>query len=156
MTMLASFDPKKVILTLGLQTVTGFAPDTKLTVSRSNNVSTKTEGVDGDLSINIDSRFSGNLSVNLLHNAEFNKVLAAWVYQLDATGYPFFPVEMEDPSGMAISTVGWIEVQPDYGVAQETGTLEWVIGLQDARLKPSQAAARVTSAATMVKSLLGL
>jgi len=156
MTMLAAYDPKKVICTLGLQTVTGFAPDTKLVISRSNNVSTKTEGVDGDLSINIDSRFSGTLSVSLLHNASFNKVLAAWVFQLGVTGYPFFPVEVEDPSGMSISTVGCVEVQTDYTTAQETGTLEWVIGLQDARLKPSQASARVTSGATIVKSILGL
>ncbi len=154
MTMPASFDPKKVICTLGLQTVTGFAPDTKLVISRSNNVTTKTEGVDGDLSINIDSRFSGTLSISLLHNASFNKVLSAWVFQLGVTGIPFFPVEVEDPSGLNISTVGWIEVQPDYTVAQETGTLEWVIGLQDARLLPSQSAARVSAAESLVSSLL--
>ena len=154
MSTIQSFDPKKVVITLGLETVTGFAPDTKATVTRANGVATSTAGVDGDLSINIDSRYNGTLTVSLLHNASFNNILTSWVMALEQTSFPFFQVDMDDPSGQAISTTGWIETQPDYAVAQETGTMEWVIGLQDARLKPSQKVARLDAARQLVKAVI--
>jgi hypothetical protein len=155
MSTIQSFDPKKAVITLGLQTVTGFAPDTKATVTRANGVATTTSGVDGDLSINIDSRYNGTLTVSLLHNASFNNVLTSWVMALEQTSYPFFPVEMDDPSGQSISTVGWIETQPDYAIAQETGTMDWVIGLADARLKPTQSVARLDATRQLVKAVIG-
>jgi hypothetical protein len=154
MSTIQSFDPKKAVVTLGLQTVTGYAPDTKVSISRANGVATPTVGVDGDISVNIDNRYNGTMTVSLLHNASFNDVLTSWVMALEQTSFPFFPVEMDDPSGQAVSTVGWIETQPDYAVAQETGTMEWVIGLADARLKPSQTVARLDAARQLVKAVI--
>lgn len=141
-----AYDPKKATAVIGGQTPTGLAPDTKYLVSRTNAISTVTEGIDGDISINIDSRFSGTFTLSLLHNSPFNDVISSWVYALDSTGYPFLPFELNDPSGSSISTVCWVETQPDYSVAQETGTLDWVFGLADCRLLPNQETARISLA----------
>ena len=131
-----AFDPSKVTLTLGGMTPTGYAPDTKIVISRANGVSTRTEGVDGDLSINIDPRKSGSLVMSLMHNSSYNDVIYTWLKYVETSGVPFFPVYFEDPSGQMVDTVGWFETQGDYTTAQETSTLEWTIGLKDATLRP--------------------
>lgn len=149
-----AYDPKKVTCAIGGQNPTGVAPDTKFLVTRTNAVSTTTEGIDSDISVNIDSRFSGTFTLSLLHNSSFNDLLTSWVYSLDTTGYPFLPFEMNDPSGSAISTVCWVETQPDYSVGQETGTLDWVFGLADCRLLPNQTTARISSVNQLVQAVL--
>ena len=133
---LKAFDPSKVTLTLGGLAPTGYAPDTKIVISRTNGVSTRTEGVDGDLSINIDPRKSGSLVMSLMHNSSYNDVIYTWLKSVETTGVPFFPVYFEDPSGQMVDTVGWFETQGDYTTSQETSTLEWTIGLKDATLRP--------------------
>lgn len=133
---LKAFDPSKVTLTLGGLAPTGYAPDTKIVISRANGVSTRTEGVDGDLSINIDPRKSGSLVMSLMHNSPYNDVIYKWLKYVETSGVPFFPVYFEDPSGQMVDTVGWFETQGDYTTAQETSTLEWTIGLKDVTLRP--------------------
>jgi len=133
---LKAYDPSKVTLTLGGLAPTGYAPDTKIVISRANGVSTRTEGVDGDLSINIDPRKSGSLVMSLMHSSSYNDVIYKWLKYVETSGVPFFPVYFEDPSGQMVDTVGWFETQGDYTTAQETSTLEWTIGLKDATLRP--------------------
>ena len=140
-----TYDPKKVSCAIGLQNPTGYAPDTKIVINRTNPVSTTTVGVDGDISVNIDNRYTGTATISLMHISPFNDVLNSWVASIEQTGYPFLPFEMNDPSGSAISTVCWVETVPDYSVAQETGEMSWVFGLADARLLPNQATARLST-----------
>lgn len=148
-----AFDPTKASCVLGGISVTGWAPDTKFTVTPNNSRATITEGVDNDVSVNVDSRFSGKLNINLLHNASFNGVLEAWVDQVNLTGNPFFLVSVSDPSGSFLETVGWIEDQAEYGVSQETSTRTWVIGLADSRMQPTRTAALALLAYTDADTL---
>jgi len=136
MSMLKSFDPKTVTLNVAGITFSGFG-DNMLTIDRANGVTTTTVGVKGDISVNVDARYNGTLSFTLLHNAPDNDVMYALVKSYELGQTPFFPVFMEDPSGATISTTGWIETQPSYSIGAETGSLEWVVGLADARLFPS-------------------
>mgnify|MGYP003644944799 CR=1 FL=1 len=131
-----AFDPSKVKLLLGGLEPTGYAPDTKIVISRMNGVSSRTEGVDGDISVNIDPRDSGSLVLSLMHTSTYNDIVYAWLRSVKLTGVPFFPVYFEDPSGQVVDTVGWFETQGDYTTAQETSTLEWTLGLKDATLRP--------------------
>lgn len=153
-TFIKAFDPTKVPVTIGLETVTGFAPDTKVVISRNNSVSTVTEGVDGDISVNLDSRFSGKATISLLNNSPFVSLITAWVASTQATGFPFLPFEMKDPSGQSITTVCWVEEQPDYTISQETGTQDWVFGIQDSRLLPTQTAARTLAAYNLATTVI--
>lgn len=144
-----SYDPKKVSLVTGGISVYGFGPDTKITISRNNMVSTITEGVDGDISVNIDNRYSGKMEIQLLHNSSMNAIYENWLKQVEVTGNPFFPVTFSDPSGSSLSTIGWLEEQPSYDVGTETSTRTWVIGLQDARMYPNATIATVSGVQSM-------
>lgn len=139
---LKSFDPKACTLTLGGVTSYGHAPDTKFNVSKTNGINTPTAGIDGDISVNLESRHLGTFSVSYLHNSSMVDTLSRWAYQVsEGSVTPFILLNMTDPSGSSIATYAWLETQPDYSVAQETGTLEYVFGVQDARLQPSNAEA---------------
>ena len=137
MATLQSFDPTRASVSIAALNVTGWAPDTKFEITPTNSRKTVTEGVDGDISVNIDSRYSGTLTINLLQNASFNRVLTTLSLGTDQANFPFFPVAISDPtSGYSLITQGWIQDEPAHSVAQETGTKTWTIGLQDTRGLP--------------------
>ena len=139
MSTLKAFDPTRAKCVIALNDVTGWAPDTKFTITPTNPRKTVTTGVDNDISVNIDSRYVGTLELNLLQNAEFNSYLQYLNLGGDAANFPFFPVSIADPtSDYYLDTVGWIETEADHSVAQETGTKTWIIGLQDTRGKSSR------------------
>ena len=155
MSEVLTYDPSKVTLTIGGTTVTGFATDTKITISRTNGIAGRTEGVDGDLSINIDPRTSGTLVFSLLHNAAFNDLVYAWLEVVRTSGNPVAPLYFEDPSGQYVDTVCWFETQGDYTMSQETSNLDWTLGIADATLRPvdSEGILGAIQAATIVGDL---
>jgi hypothetical protein len=137
MAQVKSFNPVLDTLILGGVQVTGFS-DTKFTLTPTNNRATTTQGIDGDISVNQDSRFSGTLTINLLQNSDMCRILDAWILQVSiAGGTPFFPVSLASVSSNAsLGTVGWVQDQAEYDVGQETGVRSYVIGVADSRLRP--------------------
>jgi hypothetical protein len=137
MAQVKSYDPTKDTLNLGGVDVTGWA-DSKFTLTPNNSRSTVTEGIDSDISVNIDSRFSGTLTINLMQNSNMCRLLDAWIYSVGTSGgTPFFPVSLKAvSSNTGLGTVGWIQDQADYETSQETGTRSYVIGVADSRLLP--------------------
>lgn len=136
MSQVKQFDPTRDTLNLGGVDVTGWA-DSKFELTPNNSRSTVTEGVDGDISVNVDSRFSGTLTINLLQNSNMCRILDAWVYQVKAGGTPFFPVSLKsETSNGGLGTVGWIQDQAPYATGQETAARTYVIGVADSRLRP--------------------
>ena len=137
MAQVKSFNPVLDTLILGGVQVTGFS-DTKFTLTPTNNRATTTQGIDGDISVNQDSRFSGTLTINLLQNSDMCRILDAWILSASlGNSSPFFPVSLVSVSSNAsLGTVGWVEQQADYETAQETGTRSYTIGVADSRLRP--------------------
>lgn len=134
-----AYDPANVVLNLGGLTPYGYAPDTMINISKTENLVMPQQGILGSTVISRTHNTLGTLTMSLQQVSDFNKVLGAWEQSRDLGVNPvfFFPVIFKDPSsGLGISTYGWVETQPDYTNATESGTLDWVIGLQDARLKP--------------------
>lgn len=153
MATLKSFDPTRCKVIIALNEVIGYAPDTKFTVAPTNSRKTVTEGVDGDISVNVDSRYSGTLTINLLQNATFNKFMQDLALGGNLATFPFFPVTIVDPtSDYFLNTIGWIQEQPEHGVAQETSTKSWVIGLKDTRGQSSEPVA----VGTFVQNNIGI
>lgn len=141
-----AFDSKEVKVILGTVTAFGFAPDSKVTITKDEDLIIPTEGVDGELSLAINNKTKGTMTISLQNTSDFNGYLESWVALSPVTGYVAFPVIMVDPAGSSlISTVGWVQSQPDYSVAGEVGTRDWVIGLQDARTAPTIATAAMQS-----------
>lgn len=142
------YDPKRVTQTLGGVTVTGFVEGSKVSVSKADGITSTTRGIDGDdISININNQKDGTVSFTLMHNHPFNRSMMAWhnAY-IQKTGPYYLPYELNDPSGVSLTTIAWLETQPDYEAAQETGELTWVMHVRDANLQPSQNIARLSAA----------
>ncbi|HDR2377240.1 TPA: DUF3277 family protein, partial [Enterobacter asburiae] len=108
-----AYDPKKVKLYLMTQRVTGFAADTKIVVARNEDNIIPHMGVDGELSAALSRNQSGVITVSLQNTASWNGNLANWQKQASITGLIFFPVLLEGSQGMGLSTIGWIQRQPD-------------------------------------------
>jgi hypothetical protein len=142
------FNPKEDTLEIGGITVTGYA-DSKFTLTPTNGRSTATVGVDGDISVNIDSRTVGTLTVNLMQNSTMCQFLDAHIYAVQKAGKsPLFPLSIDAPtSGVELATVGWIETQADYETGQETSTRSYVIGVADSMTLPRTGTASVRAIA---------
>ncbi|QPI14605.1 hypothetical protein GECvBMG_gp061c [Salmonella phage GEC_vB_MG] len=131
-----AYDPKKVKLYLMTQRVTGFAADTKIVVARNEDNIIPHMGVDGELSAALSRNQSGVITVSLQNTASWNGNLANWQKQASITGLIFFPVLLEGSQGMGLSTIGWIQRQPDLTYGTEVGQMDWEIGILDAWLSP--------------------
>ena len=131
-----AYDPKKVRLYLMTQRVTGYAADTKIVVSRNEDNIIPHVGVDGELSAALSRNQSGVMTVSLQNTATWNAYLANWQKQASVTGLIFFPGQLEGRQGPSISTIGWIQRQPDLTYGTEVGQLDWEIGILDAWLSP--------------------
>lgn len=140
-----AYDPLKVRLFLGTERAYGFSPDTKITVSRNQDAITPTMGVDGELSVALSRDRSGEMTVSLQNTSGFNKFLMNWQRQADVTGLVFFPVQLEGSQGPSISTIGWIQKQPDLTYGSNVESLDWSIGLLDAWYAPDQLSSFVSS-----------
>ena len=147
-----AYDPLKVKLYLGTQKVFGYAPDSKISVSRNSDHAMPHMGTDGELSVALSRDRSGLMTVNLQNTSGFNKTLMLWQRQADVTGAIFFPVQLEGSQGPSISTIGWIQRQPDLEYGSEVGDLSWEIGLLDAWYAPDQ----ISSFLSGTASLLGI
>jgi len=135
LTLGKDYDPSEVKLILGGYSPFGFAPDTKIVVSKAEDLILPVQGTDGDTSIARNRNTLGTMTISLQNTSPSNGILASMDLVARTTGSSVFPVIMEDPTGMAlISTFGWIQTQPDYSVAQTVGQMDWVIGIADATL----------------------
>lgn len=139
-----AYSSSKVRLILGGVTAFGFADDSKIVIAKAEDLVLPLEGVDGELSLAVNNKTMGTMTISLQNTSDFNGYLETFAAQATVTGIVAFPVVMEDPAGSSlITTVGWIQTQPDYNVAGEVGTRDWVIGLQDARTQPNSITATV-------------
>lgn len=129
-----AYDPKKVKLYLMTQRVTGFAADTKIVVSRNEDNTIPLMGVDGELSVALSRNQSGVMTVSLQNTSVWNGYFSDWQKQASVTGLVFFPVLLEGSQGLGLSTIGWIQRQPDLTYGTEVGTMDWEIGILDAWL----------------------
>lgn len=150
------YDPKRVTQTLGGATVTGFGEASKVTITKADPLTSTTRGIDNEKSININTLTDGTVSFTLLHNHPFNLTMMAWAngYR-QRSGLYYLPYELNDPSGVGLSTLVWLETVPDYTAGQETGELTWVLHAQDAMIQPSQSTARAAAGSLLSGINLG-
>lgn len=129
-----AYDPEAVTLLIGGYAPTGFAADTKITITKAAELIAPYVGVDGDVSLAIDRNTIGTMSIHLQNTSPSNVVIAAFARVASTTGVVAFPVMLIDPQGAKMVTNGWIQSQPEMTVGSTVGVMSWVIGLQDARL----------------------
>lgn len=134
LTGVMAYDPSQVILSLGGWEPWGFAADTKIVINKTNDIINPYSGTDGDVSLALSRNRLGTLTMSLQRTSPANEVLAAYAQTMYSTRQVAFSVYLEDPRGYYISTIGWIQSQPDDTIGETIQENQWVIGLKDASL----------------------
>lgn len=134
LTGMFAYDPSQIVLSLGGWEPWGYAADTKIVISKTNDIINPYSGTDGDVSLALSRNRLGTLTLSLQRTSPANEVLAAYAQQMYSTRQVAFSVYLEDPRGYYISTIGWIQSQPDDTMAETIQENQWVIGLKDASL----------------------
>lgn len=126
-TIIHTYDPKQVAITLGDHIVSGYAEDSYITIEPSGDGITKKVGCDGEIvrSLSPDNTF--NVKLNVLYQSASN----AWLqerYDLDmSTGEGMFPILIKDLKGTMIFSADacWAIKPAARGFGKESGDREW-------------------------------
>lgn len=134
LTGVMAYDPSNITLSLGGWQPYGFASDTKIVISKSNDIINPYAGTDGDVSLALSRNRLGTMTISLQRTSDANEVFAGYAQTMYSTREVAFSVYLEDPRGYYISTIGWLQSQPEDTMGDTIGTNDWVIGLKDATL----------------------
>lgn len=108
----------------------GFSPDTKITLSRNNDIVLPKVGVDGDVSLALSRDRTASMTINLMGPSETNQYLSLFARQADTTGIVTLPIIIEGSSGAPYFTgIGWLQSIPEVSYGAEVPDLAWVFGI---------------------------
>ena len=124
---IATYNPKKVTISLGNNIVTGFADDSFVTIDPNGDGVTKKVGCDGEIvrSISPDDTYIVKLSV--LQTSPTN----AWLQRMFAAdvenGTGMFPILVKDLSGSTVfkAAQAWPAKPASRGFGKESSNREW-------------------------------
>ena len=147
-TVLASYDPDDIILTLGAGFIVDQLGEGGVTISRAESVSSVQNGITGDPVVNVSRMKHGTATVSLRAQSDADKILR----EIVATSLvPVFLFTLEEKgTGALITTQAWVETQPDLTFTDSVADREWVFGLANAEIGIVSA---ISGAADFVSSL---
>lgn len=127
--LVKTYDNAQVFISFGGRTLSGFAPDTKVTVEYDTEAWTKQVGCEGETTRSKSNNKCGKVTVRLMQTADDNDFLTA-LYEADqASNSSALPLQVKDSNGTSIHAAesAWISKMPtsEYGVA--AGVREWMI-----------------------------
>jgi hypothetical protein len=145
-----AYDPKNVKLYIGGQRVYGYAPDTKISMSRNGDNITNVVGTDGEASAALNRDRSGIMTVSLQQTSGFNSYLMAWQRQADSTGLVWLPILLEGSQGVSVSSFCNISKQPDFSYTSDVNQLDWEFFVHDLWYAPSSESSLIGAAASLI------
>ena len=150
-----AYDAAKVKLYLGTELVEGYAEDSKITVTRNNDLVTPKVGTDGEVALSLSRNRTGTMEVNLMTPSKTNDKLYVFIRQADTTGIIYFPVVLEGSQGPYLTAIGWVQAVPALTYGSEVGNMNWTIGLLDCWLAPNQGSSVLNAIGDVVNGLAG-
>ncbi len=124
-----TIDPKLVIVTMGTILITGYAPDTFLTIATEDDFFEKVRGADGSVERYAKNVFDAMITLTLLGTSMSNEQLMI-LHELDKlTNAGKVPFLMKDLLGTTLAAFAqaWIKKTPDMEVSSSAITREWTI-----------------------------
>lgn len=127
--MVRTYDPKKVVVTVGGVPLSGFADGTFITAARENDAFSKVSGADGIVSRAKSNDKSGSITITLAQTSPANDYLSMLAKRDEETNTGVVPVMVKDFSGRSryISGFAWVRKQPDGEFGKEISDREWVL-----------------------------
>jgi len=128
-----TYDPKKVILTVGGIPIGGYADGTFIQFEYDEDAFSKVTGADGITSRSKTNNYGGMLTVTLAQTSLSNNVLSALVIADRLSNSGIVPVIAKEIGGTTIvfSANGWVRKQANLEYSKEITDREWVLDLVD-------------------------
>lgn len=124
----STYDPAQVTITIGTQSISGFADGTFVMVAREDDTFKKYVGADGTVARAKTNNFSGSFTFTLMQTSPSNSYLSAIMTLDENTNGGVVPILINDLSGSStyFAASAWIRKPPDSSFAREVLTREWV------------------------------
>lgn len=124
-----TYDPAKVDVIFGTDILSGFGPDTKISVAYEEDSWVTTIGVNGEGTRSKSNNRSATITVTLMQSSDSNQFLSA-IAEIDRlTNGGALPLTIRDSSSQGtfhFAESAWIQKVPDAEYGIEIGTREWV------------------------------
>ena len=134
MATLQSYAPKDVRISFNGIPITGVAPDTFITLRRSEPVLMKTVGAHGELSLTFNADRTGEIDIELMQTSPSNRTLNVAMQLQENLRQPTIGVLMiQDPSGsiLAIAKNAFIMEYPEVELAKDQTSRKWMFGCEE-------------------------
>lgn len=129
MSSVLTYDPRKVLIVFGTQTITGFAEDSMVTISPHGDGMQLYSGADGEVARSIDPDHTFEITIHLSSASKSNTYLSN-IYNADrVTGQFILPLLIKDLGGDTLFSVdqAWVSNFPEATRSRTIETQDWVI-----------------------------
>jgi hypothetical protein len=124
-----TYDPKKVIITLGPTVITGYAKDTFVKAGRIADTVTSEAGASGEVARALNADHRGTIELTLMQTSISNDFLSAQAVIDENTGAGALPFLMTDLRGTTILSArnAWVKKYADSEFGQGLSNRAWSI-----------------------------
>jgi hypothetical protein len=127
--LVGTYDPKKVIITLGGVPIGGYADGTFVQVDPNSETWTKKVGADGEVSRSLSNDNTHTIQITLGQMSLSNAYLRTVMNADKLTGLGMLPLSFTDlnTAEMHFWPQAWVSTTPSLGRAKETTDTQWTI-----------------------------
>jgi hypothetical protein len=124
-----TYDPKKVIITLGGVPIGGYADGAFVQIDPSGETWTKKVGADGEVSRSLSNDNTHTVQITLMQTSLSNAYLRAVMSADRLTGLGMLPLSFTDLNSMEVYfwPEAWVGAEPPTGRAKEVTDTQWTI-----------------------------
>lgn len=122
-----TYNSKKVTIALGSHIVTGYAPDSFITIDETGDGTTSEAGADGEVSRSVSPDPRSTIKLTLQQHSPTHKWLLKKYKQDKVDGKGSFPFLMKDLTGSDVFSASdaWPNKKPSFARGKAAGTVEW-------------------------------
>lgn len=127
--LVMSYDPKKVIITLGGVPISGYADGTFVQVDPNSETWTKKVGADGEVARALSNDNTSTIQITLMQTSLSNTYLRTVMSADRLTGLGMLPLSFTDLNDMEVHfwPQAWVSTTPSTGRAKDTTDVQWTI-----------------------------
>jgi hypothetical protein len=127
--LVGSYDPKKVIITIGGVPIGGYADGTFVQVDPNSETWTKKVGADGEVARSLSNDNTHTIQITLMQTSLSNAYLRTVENADKLTGLGMLPLSFTDLNTMESHfwPQAWVTTDPSVGRAKETTDTQWTL-----------------------------
>jgi hypothetical protein len=127
--LVSTYDPKKVIITIGGVPIGGYADGTFIQIDPNGDTWTKKVGADGEVARALSNDNTHTIQITLMQTSLSNAYLRTIMNADKLTGLGMLPLSFTDLNTMEVHfwPQAWVSTTPSIGRAKETTDMQWTI-----------------------------